>query len=110
MKKILGILLSLLVLTSCNQEKSSGDKNYSIGINQFAQHQSLNNCREGLIEGLKSEGIEEGKNLTIEYSNADADVSIANQIGQKLANGKNDLLVAIATPSAMATYNAAMDR
>lgn len=111
MKKLLGIVLSLLVLTSCNQEqKNVENKNYSIGINQFAQHQSLNNCREGLIEGLKSEGIEEGKNLTIDYNNADADVSIANQIGQKLASGKNDLLVAIATPSAMATYNAAMDR
>ncbi len=35
------------------------------GISQFAEHGSLDNCREGFLEGLKEEGIEEGKNLTV---------------------------------------------
>ena len=45
---------------------------YTIGISQFAMHGSLDNCREGFLEGLKEEGIEEGKNLTVDYKNAEA--------------------------------------
>lgn len=111
MKRILAILLSLVLLTSCvNSEKKSTEKEtYKVGINQFAQHESLNNCRKGLIEGLKEQGFEEGKNLEIDYKNADADLSVANQIGQQMASGKNDLVIAIATPSAMASYNALLN-
>ena len=43
---------------------------YAVGISQFAEHGSLDNCREGFLEGLKEEGIEEGKNLKVDYKNA----------------------------------------
>ena len=33
------------------------DGSYTIGINQFAVHGSLDNCREGFIEGLAENGI-----------------------------------------------------
>lgn len=38
---------------------------YTVGISQFAEHGSLDNCREGFLEGLKEEGIEEGKTLRL---------------------------------------------
>ena len=44
---------------------SKDEKVYTIGISQFAEHGSLDNCREGFIQGLKEEGFEEGKNLVI---------------------------------------------
>ena len=37
------------------------DGSYTIGINQFAVHGSLDNCREGFIEGLAENGFVEGK-------------------------------------------------
>ena len=46
---------------------------YTIGINQFAVHGSLDNCREGFLEGLAENGIVEGKNLTVLEENAQAD-------------------------------------
>ena len=50
-----------------------GGVSYTIGIGQFAEHGSLDNCREGFLEGLAEAGIEEGKNLTVLYENSQAD-------------------------------------
>lgn len=115
MKK-LGVVLSLtacvgMMATGCGGQKNSGeadsDKVYTIGINQFADHGSLDNCREGFIEGLRQAGFEEGKNVDFDYSNANADPGIANQIAESHASKGVDLVCAIATPSAQAAYNAA---
>ena len=88
---------------------NSAEKTYTIGISQFAEHGSLDNCREGFIEGLKEEGLEEGKNLKIVTNNADADTGTAAQIADQFVADKVDMICAIATPSAQAAYNAAME-
>ena len=49
------------------------DGSYTIGIGQFAEHGSLDNCREGFLQGLAEEGFVEGENLTVLYQNAQAD-------------------------------------
>ncbi len=82
---------------------------YTIGINQFAEHGSLDNCREGFLQGLAEEGIVEGENLTVIFNNADADMGMNQQIASGFVDKKVDLICAIATPSAQASYNAAMD-
>ena len=89
---------------------SKDEKVYTIGISQFAEHGSLDNCREGFIQGLKEEGFEEGKNLVIKINNADADTGTASQIADGFVSDKVDLICAIATPSAQAAYNAAMEK
>ena len=83
------------------------EESVTIGISQFAEHGSLDNCREGFLEGLKEAGYEEGKNLTIEYQNAQADTGNAATIADSFVNKKVDLICA--TPSAMSAYNSAMD-
>lgn len=92
-------------------ETVSGDLvegSFKIGIAQFAQHGSLENCREGFLEGLAEEGFVEGKNLEVDYQNAEADMGNANTIAQGFVANKVDLMCAIATPSAQACYNSAM--
>ena len=59
---------------------SQGEKSYTVGIAQFAVHGSLDNCREGFLEGLAEEGIKEGENLTVYYENANADGATGTQI------------------------------
>lgn len=78
---------------------------YTIGIAQFAVHGSLDNCREGFIEGLAEEGIKEGENLTILYENAQADPGLAAQIASNFAGQKADMICAIATPTAQSAYS-----
>ena len=83
---------------------------YTIGIEQFAEHGSLDNCREGFLQGLAEAGLVEGENLTVEYKNAAADMGTAGQISDSFVASDVDLLCGIATPSAQSCFNAAMDK
>ena len=79
-------------------------ESYTIGIGQFAEHGSLDNCREGFLQGLAEEGIVEGQNLTVLYENAQADGGIASQIVTNFVSQKVDLICGIATPMAQSAY------
>ena len=116
-KRVLAVILGAVMtmsLAACGSsdagKTSSNDseKSYTIGISQFAEHGSLDNCREGFLKGLEDEGIKEGDNLTVKYKNAAADMGTAKQISDSLVSDKVDLVCAIATPSAQSAYNAAM--
>ena len=90
MKKILAAglatVMAMTMMTGCGSKKEeSKDKNYKIGILQFAEHGSLDNCRKGFIQGLENEGIKEGENLTITYKNSQADTATDNQIASRFA-------------------------
>lgn len=119
-KKMISLMITAALLTAfagcgaatsaSGSENFSGGESYTIGISQFAEHGSLDNCREGFLEGLKEEGLEEGKNLTVKVNNAASDMGTAAQIAQSFAADDMDLICAIATPAAQAAYNAAMDK
>ena len=115
LKKVLSVVLLLIMvlMTACSSQStaSNGTQNemYTIGIGQFAEHPSLDNCRKGFIEGLKDEGFVEGQNISYKYENAQTDGSIANQIYTNYVNNKVDLLMAIATPMAQSAYGLARD-
>lgn len=85
-------------------QSGDGAASYTIGIGQFAEHGSLDNCREGFLLGLAEEGIEEGKNLTVFYENSQADGGTASQIATNFAGKEVDLMCGIATPMAQAEY------
>ena len=109
---LLTMAMAVTMMAGCGSKSDSktadGEKSYTIGISQFAEHGSLDNCREGFLKGLEDEGIKEGDNLTVKYKNAAADMGTAKQISDSLVSDKVDLVCAIATPSAQSAYNAAM--
>ncbi|MBD8916710.1 MAG: ABC transporter substrate-binding protein [Pseudobutyrivibrio sp.] len=94
---------------STGGKENSSDAEYTIGIAQFAEHGSLDNCREGFLEGLKEEGIVEGENLEVLYDNAQTDTGTASTIADNYVSKKVDMICAIATPCAMSAYNSAMN-
>ena len=106
------LALTLMVtLVGCKGGDTSSDdkKEYNIGISQLVQHPALDSAREGFIEGLKEKGYEEGKNITLDYQNAQGDNATSQTIAQKFVSDKKDLILAIATTSAQAVYNATKD-
>lgn len=100
-------------LTGCGNKIGSDDAatdinvgdSYRIGVLQYADHPSLDNCREGFKQGLDSEGV---KYSLIEQS-AKADDATNTQIAQQFVSQGVDLICGIATPSAQACYNAAFE-
>lgn len=117
MKKriVAGMLVAMMAIAAvgCGKETAKdatkGGAEYTIGIAQFAEHGSLDNCREGFLEGLKEEGIVEGENLEVLYDNAQTDTGTASTIADNYVSKKVDLICAIATPCAMSAYNSAMN-
>lgn len=94
--------------SSSDSSQETSSDSYVIGIGQYAEHGSLDNCREGFLEGLAEEGIVEGENLTVYYENAQADGGTASQIFTNFAARDVDLFCAIATPMAQSAYSVAM--
>ena len=116
LKKLLCTALSLslvLALAACG-DSSGGDTASGevpiIGINQYGSHGSLDNCREGFLQGLQEAGLVEGTDYTIDYQNANFDTNLATQIAQAFSAEDAALMVGIATPSATACYAAAEDK
>lgn len=119
LKKLLCGALSLTMILSLAACGSSGGGEAEtaenadipvIGISQYGQHGSLDNCREGFLQGLAEAGLVEGEDFTIDYQNASFDDNLAIQIAQAFSAEDAALMVAIATPSATACYAAAEDK
>ena len=112
------VILATFIFSACssnelnNQIKqdesinlSETAKVYKIGIGQFAEHGSLDNCRNGFIEGMASEGFIENENTIYVYDNAQTDGSAAALIFNKYLTQKVDLAMAIATPMAQTAFS-----
>ena len=116
MKRLTKILSLMMVTTlslvsvGCQSTTSTGDtQNYKIGVIQLVEHAALDAAYQGFVDGLKEAGFEEGKNITIDYQNAQGDQSNCQTIANKLINDQSHLILAIATPAAQAVANTTKD-
>jgi putative ABC transport system substrate-binding protein len=107
-KKILVGLLILVMavglLSACGKKGA-----FKIGVNQLVPHAALDASYDGFIDALKDEGYIDGENIVIDYQNAQNDQTTLNTIATKHVNDGCDLILAISTPSALATLNATKD-
>jgi putative ABC transport system substrate-binding protein len=107
-RMIAGILISAMstiVLAGC----STKDEVFKIGVNQFITHDALDASYQGFVDALAEAGYIDGENIKIDLQNAQGDQATASTIATKLINDNNDLILAIATPSAQAVANATKD-
>ena len=125
-KELTALILSaalLLSVSACSQSFSavlsgtssdgiSSDgtqKIYKIGVVQLMEHDALDNAYNGFVDGLKAAGYEDGKNIQIDYENAQNEQANCVTIASKLVNEDSDLIFAIATQAAQAAANATKD-
>ena len=120
-KKVLAIILALAMvfaMAACSSSNEPAEapqggeestESVRIGILQFAPHASLDNCYNGIIEGLKEEGFIDGETCTIDFVNGMGEGETNSMAAQKFVTDGCDVIIAIATPSATAAYAAAKD-
>ncbi|MCK1222824.1 ABC transporter substrate-binding protein [Streptococcus uberis] len=102
LKTYLLLGLTSLLLVGCRNTENSPNKSsqkVTVGILQYMEHDSLTAARKGFETALKEGGYEPGKNLTIDYQNAQGDQSNLQTMSEQLVK-KSDVVLAIATPSA----------
>ncbi len=117
-KKIISLILITLLtstlLIGCqsdtNQQSDSEETTtkteiIKIGITQIVEHPALDAARNGFIDALKSKNFKDGKNIELDYQNAQGDIPTAQTIAKNFQDNKKDLILAIATPTAQAAYN-----
>jgi putative ABC transport system substrate-binding protein len=111
--KVLSIALAgMMLLAGCGSKETAGgsdkgkaDKEFKVGISQFAPHPSLDAATEGFKKALKDKGI----NVSYDEQNAQADMNNTQTIANNFVGDKVDLIFANATPSATAALNATKD-
>ncbi|OIQ60933.1 ABC transporter substrate binding protein [Moorella thermoacetica] len=89
--------------------ETSDGKVVKLGIIQIVEHPALDAARRGFLSTLAANGYEEGKNLQVDFQNAQGDQSTLQNIARKFVQDKKDLILAIATPSAIAMANETQD-
>ena len=108
MKKILSIMLTILMsltFVGCGEKQNDNDTT-KIGVLQLAEHPALDQSYKGFMDALKDAGYVENDNITVDYKNAQGEVSNCETIASKFVNDKVDLILAIATNAAQAAANA----
>ena len=107
MKKILSIALALLLcmgalltVTSC------GDKaDFTVGICQLMEHESLDKATEGFIDALTEALEKEGKTVKFDTQVA-GEANLCTTVVNTFKANKVDLIMANATPALLAAANA----
>ena len=101
-------LLTTAILSATAVLSSAGAlaNTASVAVSQIVEHPALDATRQGLLDGLKAKGYEQGKNLEFDYKTAQGNPAIAVQIARQFVGESPDVLVGIATPSAQALVSA----
>ncbi len=109
MKKLIAILLSAFLLVA-GVGLFAGCEGFSgllqVSVLQYAEHGSLDNCYNGIVEGLAERGYTE-ENTNVSRRNAKGNDSENLTAAQTIINSMPDVAVGIATPSAYALASAA---
>lgn len=115
MKKMIAFIVALVAVVaigiglSMNNKKDATPKKKDIptvGILQLMSHPALDAIHKGINAGLKENGYKVGKDVKIDFQNAQNDQSNLKSMSEKFVNEKVDAAVGIATPSAQALANA----
>ncbi len=99
LKVISALFAAALVIVSAGAVFA---QTYKVAVSQIVEHPALDATRQGLLDGLKAKGYEQGKNLEFTFQTAQGNPAIAVQIAKQFVGEKPDVLVGIATPTAQA--------
>ena len=96
------IIASALAMAGTAQAQSPK----KVSISTIVEVPALVETKEGILQALAARGFTEGKNLVIDYQNANGAMPTQQQIAKKFVGDAPDVIVAITTPTAQAMASA----
>lgn len=109
MKKLYGtisvIFAFLIIAFFSNNNHTKQNEIPRVGILQLMSHPALDEINHGINDSLKKAGYKDGKNINIEFLNAENDQSNLSTMSNQLIQKNSDVVVGIATPSAQSLAN-----
>ncbi|CAK1235009.1 ABC-type uncharacterized transport system [Fructobacillus cardui] len=102
----IALFLVVAFFTTGNSNTSTKKGIPTVGILQLVTHPALDQIHKGVVAGLADGGYKAGKNVKIDYQNAQADQANLKTMAQNFANKNEDLTVGIATPAALSLAKA----
>lgn len=107
---IIGLMILYPIITmTVEKQQENRTNSMTVGVLQYISHPSLDEIYQGILTGLKQQGLVEGKNLKVVFQNGQGDQSKLNMMSQQLISEKPDVLIGIATPAAQALANATQE-
>lgn len=97
------VALSLMASAAFAQDMKN------VAISTIVEVPQLVESRLGALEALAERGFVEGKNLTVDYQNANGNMPTQQQIAKKFVGNAPDVILAITTPTAQAMAAATKD-
>lgn len=80
-----------------------------IGLLQYTSHPSLDAIADGITDTLAKHGYQDKENIVLDFQNAQGDQSNLNTMANRFVVNEADMMIAIATPSALAVANVSED-
>ena len=107
MKRIVSLILALaLCVGSCLALTACGDQaDFTVGICQLMEHESLDKATDGFVDALTEELEKAGKTVTIDTQVA-GESTLCSTVINTFTAKKVDLIMANATPALLAAANA----
>ena len=102
------IFVAASVLLISDWSRRSGARNHipRVAILQHASTRVLDDCVDGMVDGLAREGYVEGKSIIFQRYNSQGDISVSNSIARELVSGNFDLFLTSSTISMQTLANA----
>jgi ABC-type uncharacterized transport system substrate-binding protein len=88
----------LSVSTTKALRKPQPGRVYKIGLAYFAPEPGADVCIKGIFDGLRERGFEQGKNLEVRRSHAQAEIANIPSMLQNLDSSDVDLILPMSTP------------
>lgn len=100
---IIFVFLGVAFFTENNQ--LSRQRIPKVGVLTLMHHPALDQIYKGYVDELAREGYHNGKNIKIEYQNANGDQSNLKTMAAKLVDDHSSVIFGITTPAAQAVAN-----
>lgn len=110
MKRLIGTIIALFAFLAVAfvfelNKQNAEQKQKTVGILQTMSHPALDQIHRGIIKGLEIEGFKNGKNIKIDFQNAQGDQSNLKSMSDRFIQENAAVTIGIATPAVQSLAN-----